>query len=733
LNYLQKRGIKKAILINQFMIGYSNGELLKIVSPNAEKVLKSAGVIKANGEEHFAGCLVFPLYDVSGKAVSFYGRSIHEDKHLYLPGPHKGIFNRNASKVNESVILTESIIDALSLIELGFDNVQSIYGVNGFTDEHLDILKTDGVKVICIGFDNDEAGITGAEKIKDKLLQEKFRVKIILPQKHKDWNEELVNGLTKESLDKLLELTEVFEPEKEEYSVKPDNGVYDFIFAESSLNYRVLGVKIPFGIDLKVNLCVTIADKKFYDHVNLLSHRSRTGFCTVCGKVLEINSVKIEHDLFSIVEYFDKKREDSLLLDDNVISPLTEEEKKEGLSFLQCPEIFDRIVSDMEIMGYVGDNEAKKLIYLSASSRVMDSPISVIIRSESSSGKSYLIETVEKLIPGYDVLSLTSLSDQSLTYMKAGGLIHKFLTLGEAVHNDTVEHQIREMLSSKKLTRLVTVKDSKTGELATKIQEVKAVVAVAMSTTGYDVNPENASRCFVITLDETDEQTGKIHELQRRKYTLDHHHIKENLIPEIIKKHHSAQRLLKNILIVNPYSQYLNFPVNRMRTRRDHERFMDLIACIAHLRQYRKTTMHENGKDFIYCDLEDYRIAYQIMVKKVLARSLSDFSPSDISLYEMIKTLAKKEAEKEKVNICEVVLTQREIRDYTGKGHEWVKFYLRRLVDYELILKKGNARGSKGYYAVAGDEALLDPDFKEILKPDQLKEILLSNHLEELI
>jgi len=733
IKYLQKRGIKQAILINRFLIGYCDGLLPEIISKELKEKLKEVGLINSKETEHFKSCLVFPLYDIDGNIVSFYGRSLKEKKHLYLPGTHKGIFNRVVSKGSETIILTESIIDALSLIELGIENVQAVYGVNGFTEEHLSILKNDLVKDIVIAFDNDEAGKTGSEKLKEKLLNNGFSVHVISPQNHKDWNEEVVNGISKDEILKLIEFSEVFQADKPAYEVKLNNGAYEFIFSDSNLIYKVLGAKIPFGIDLKVHMSVVDNENKFYDHVNLLSHRSRAGFCTVCGKYLDINSVKIEHDLHMIVEYFDKKREQSLIGDDESLEPLTAEEEKEGIEFLKRGDLLETIAEDMELMGYVGDDEAKKLVYLSASSRVMSSPVSVIIRSESSSGKSYLIETVEKLIPSVDVLSLTSLSDQSLTYMKSGGLVHKFLTLGEAVHNDTVEHQIREMLSSKKLSRLVTVKDPKTGELTTKLQEAKAIVAAAMSTTGYDVNPENASRCFVITLDESDEQTRMIHQHQRSKYTLSNQHRKENLIPKIISKHHSAQRLLKNILIVNPYSQYLNFPVNRMRTRRDHERFMDLIACIAHLRQYQKTIMHENGKDYIFCDLKDYSYAYEIMVKKVLARTLSDFSPSDIQLYDMVKELAKKKASEDNVKMSEVVLTQREIRDYSCKGHEWVKFYLRRLVDYEAIIKNSAGRGSKGLYLLSSDDSLLEPDFKDILTPEHLKEELLKNHLDNLI
>lgn len=53
----------------------------------------------------------------------------------------------------------------------------------------------------------------------------------------------------------------------------------------------------------------------------------------------------------------------------------------------------------------------KQLMYLAASSRKLDDPISILILSQSAAGKSLLVETVKKLIPQEEVISLTSLSD----------------------------------------------------------------------------------------------------------------------------------------------------------------------------------------------------------------------------------------------------------------------------------------------------------------------------------
>ena len=55
--------------------------------------------------------------------------------HLYLPGPHRGVWNEEGLAGGE-VIVCESLIDALSFWCAGFRNVTASYGTDGFTDDH---------------------------------------------------------------------------------------------------------------------------------------------------------------------------------------------------------------------------------------------------------------------------------------------------------------------------------------------------------------------------------------------------------------------------------------------------------------------------------------------------------------------------------------------------------------------------------------------------------------------
>ncbi len=121
-DYVEGRGFNDEALIEKYQLGFSDRTLgLRMPDANrktGEKLrnrLTQLGVWRDTGREHFIGCLVVPLQDRSGNIVSFYGRRIGPGtvKHLYSPGPHKGIFNPKAFD-HEEVILCEAVLDALT-------------------------------------------------------------------------------------------------------------------------------------------------------------------------------------------------------------------------------------------------------------------------------------------------------------------------------------------------------------------------------------------------------------------------------------------------------------------------------------------------------------------------------------------------------------------------------------------------------------------------------------------
>ena len=187
LGYLEKRGLVHPELVNCFRLGYANrtlGYRLPAMNRKAGQEIRTRlqklGVLRDSGHEHLNGSLVIGIFGEGGEVLGAYGRKItpaHQLRagtplHLYLPGPHRGVFNVEAVVSSKEVILCESLIDALTFWCAGFRNVTASYGVEGFTHDHLAAFKAYGTEHVLIAYDRDEAGDKAAESLGKKLTAE---------------------------------------------------------------------------------------------------------------------------------------------------------------------------------------------------------------------------------------------------------------------------------------------------------------------------------------------------------------------------------------------------------------------------------------------------------------------------------------------------------------------------------------------------------------------------------
>ena len=176
--YLERRGIVSADVIARFKLGFANRTLgLHVRTRKLRERLQALGYLRTeSGHEHHNGSVTVPILGEEGEVLGCYGRKITPNlrsgtpKHLYLPGPHRGIFNASALSESKEIALCEAPIDMLSAVESGFPHTVSCFGVEGFTDEHVELFSHHGIEKVSIAFDRDEAGDNGARKVAGRLL-----------------------------------------------------------------------------------------------------------------------------------------------------------------------------------------------------------------------------------------------------------------------------------------------------------------------------------------------------------------------------------------------------------------------------------------------------------------------------------------------------------------------------------------------------------------------------------
>ena len=740
--YLRSRGLSNVSLWDTFKIGYSDGASLKKLLPEKgilSDELKSLGLINEKGNESFYHSIIFPIAGSQNDGYfSLYGRSTNLKRHLYTRNKRGGVWNSQAVKGHHSLIITESIIDSLSMIELGYPNTIPLYGTNGFTADHISLLEMNSIKEVILLLDNDDSGKSAISDLIESIGSLNIKITTItLPDGIKDPNQFLVDGGLKTEMDQLIEnRSVVFDPAPQD-EIDDEDGVIskgdDFVTVKyGTLQYEVRGFRSTFSDALRVVITVS-AEKctRHTDRLDLYTARARKSYSNSCSLKFDVQSARIETDLLNIIQHIEgiqhenslKKAQESSS-EDEVGYQMTQDEKKEALSFLKRPDLLDQIVKDIDTIGYVGEDDAKLLTYISAVSRLSGpdcniDPISLCVRAHAGSGKSVLFEAVEKLLPGV-TRSYNRISAQSLFYMKRTELQNKILLIDEKAGSADSDLSLRSLISSGKLSLAVVSKDPQTGESKTITLEMVGPTVIWESTTASQLNEENLSRVYEIFLQSnSQEQTKQIHDEQRDAFTL-RGLTKKDSTEVVIRRNQNAQRLLKPMRVVIPFSDRLNFSVSFTRTRRDNKRFLSLIATITLLHQYQREVKESDGVQYIEATKQDYAVAYRL-VSRIMETTYSPVHKDSSDLLEIIFEFVTARSEEEDIDMMDFVFTRREVREYSSCSERKTREALYDLTQLEYVERvTGKRGGTFRYRLLITPEEFKKPSCIGLIRPEKL-------------
>jgi len=760
IDYLKKRGLWHEEALQRFRIGYAD-RTLGLTLPHKNRKdgaeirirLQRLGIYRESGHEHFNGSLVFPILDAGGKVSEIYGRKVGSQKsgiyHLYLPGPHRGIWNPDCLKSSE-IILTESVIDALTFWVNGFENVTCIYGTEGFTDDHLEAFKKHKTQKIYLAYDRDKAGDRAAERDASRLQSigiECFRVRF--PAGH-DANEyalkvtpankslqALLNGAewfgkgvikdqaasseTEESESEdapcasssLVEIAanlaagEAAKEDKESAS-KPVGDVSpvaleakgeDYLLELGERCYRVRGLQKNGSLEvLKVNLRLSCRDLFHLDTLDFYRAKDREGFIRTAAAETTLEPELIKRDMGKLLlalESLQEQRIREAMEPAEAMPEMAAKEEEEALTLLKSPDLLGRILEDFDACGIVGEATNKLTGYLSCVSRKLDKPLAVIIQSTSAAGKSMLMESVLAMIPEEERVKYSAMTGQSLYYLGETNLKHKILAIVEEEGAEKASYALKLLQSEGELTIASTGKDDQ-GRMKTEEYHVEGPVMIFLTTTAVDIDEELLNRCLVLTVDESREQTKAIHDLQREAETFEG--LKRKVERErILTIHRNAQRLLKPLHVVNPFARQLTFLSDRTRTRRDHVKYLTLIRTIALLHQYQRPLKEHDGLQYIEVEASDIEAANKI-AHEVLGRSLDELSPQTRRLLILLREMVDERCEKEKLTPDVCLFSRRDVRRFSGWTEFQVRTHLTKLQDMEYIVPHHGGRGQSFVY-----------------------------------
>lgn len=396
-------------------------------------------------------------------------------------------------------------------------------------------------------------------------------------------------------------------------------------------------------------------------------------------------------------------------------------EREEAMAFLQCADLAERILRDMDELGFVGEENPKLLAYLIGISRRLEEPLAGIVISQSSAGKSGLTDIIEQLTPEEEVVLYSRITAQAISNHEKDALKRKLLMLAEkAGGGESADYQIRELLSRHKFKTLVPEKDPATGQIQSRLKEVEGPVAYLETTANPNINHENATRCFEIELDESEEQTRRIHEAQKARYRLSSR-LGQDHLAGIRRRHHNAQRLLELRAVLIPFVDHIRFPARWVRTRRDHKRFLCLIEASAFLYQFqRKQGQLPDGTRYVEATLADYRLAWRL-ARDVLRSTFHELSRGARELWEVLLPWVLGQAGKGRAQ--DVLFTRKSARQLVSWPRHRLDEAMQELVDMEYLFVASGSQGKAFQYTVLVDQPLGSCAFPDLTTPEELERL----------
>jgi hypothetical protein len=776
LAYLERRGIASRELIERHRLGFANRTLGLRLPATAVKAgaevrgrLQRVGILRESGHEHFNGCLVVPVFDQAGHVTEVYGRKITPNVnppwHLYLPGPHRGVWNERGLTSQQSgqaeVILTEALIDAMTFWCAGHCNVTAAYGVEGLTDDHLGAFKRCGVRRVLIAFDRDDAGERGAEKVAQRLMAEGLECYRIQFPKGMDANEYALKVTPADkSLGLLIrkavwlgkgappgeapgqhvedvalpataaEPVPALAPAADETSslaaapsaapsaevdaqVSTIDNDGEIVMSFGERRYRVRGLAKNLSAEvLKINVLVSRGDAYHVDSFDLYAARARAHYITQAAKELAAREDVIKLDLGRILlklETLQAERIQAAMKVEPAAPKMSQAEEAEALALLRAPDLLARIKADFDACGLVGEATNKLVGYLAATSRKLGGPLAIVVQSSSAAGKSSLMDAVLAFMPEEERIKYSAMTGQSLFYMGQTSLKHKILAIAEEEGASRASYALKLLQSEGELTIASTGKDASTGNLVTQQYRVEGPVMIFLTTTAIEIDEELLNRCLVLSVDEGREQTEAIHRLQRERRTLAGLKAKQGKA-SLVKLHQNAQRLLRPLAVVNPYADRLTFLSDKTRTRRDHEKYLTLIDAIALLHQHQRpvktmqAAMQAGGQVVEYIEATAGDIAQaNAIAHEVLGRSLDELPPQTRRLLASLTQHVRDQARQQATPQGEVRFTRKHVRAWTGWGDTQLRVHLERLHELEYLIAHRGMRGQSYEYELAFD------------------------------
>jgi DNA primase len=674
LGYLQARRIDHPEVLAAFRLGFAN-RTLGYRLPNKQRKegaevrgrLQRLGVLRDSGHEHFNGSMVVPVFDDAGRVVEMYGRKVRDDLrpgtpvHLYLPGPHAGVWNLPAVAASSEVIVCESLIDALTLWCAGFRHVTAAYGTEGFTADHLEAFRRHRVRRVLIAFDRDDAGDRAARRLAETLMAEGIECfRIELPRgadvndiacdatvpaevlgrfvRKAAWmgsgpgpadrrhagpietagvpslpavTDDVSSSSAAEPLAAPLEPAPVVEPGV--ISPAPTAGLPvpelsetgEAVIVLGDRRWRVRGLDKVTSFDLlRLNVLVSRPDARHgqvfhVDTLDLYSARARAVFVKCAADELGLSEEVIKRDLAKVLLACEALADEAVAAAQTPKEQTVELTEEERVAALE-------LLRDPNLVERITADFGRAGV-VGESSNCLVGYLAAISRK--------LDQPLAVIVQSTSAAGKSALMEAVLSLVPGEERVKFSAMTGQSLF------YMGEADLAHKVLAVAEEEGAERAAYALKLLQSEGELSIA--STGKD----NATGRLVthtyrvvgpvaimltttaIDVDEellnrcivltVDEDREQTRAIHDRQR---HRQTLEGLLAgadrdRVVKVHQDAQRLLEPVMVVNPYAEGLTFTDGRTRTRRDHMKYLTMIRAVTLLHQHQRPRRSATGAD----------------------------------------------------------------------------------------------------------------------------------------
>jgi DNA primase len=708
----------EAILKAKELLGYkepdqSYEKLYKVFltllkkSEKAQTYLQQRGIGKAeagfnDGQwENLKHCVIFALRDKKNKVVSLYGRSIYNNadaKHYYTRN-RKGLYPGYSKSSVKQLILTEAIIDAATIGQHTNYTTLACYGTNGFTIEHEQAIKeVKHLEEVILFFDGDDAGREGVKRVANKIRQinDKLKISVVNTPEGEDVNS-LVHSHESGILSHLVESRApfIFSSEIKPIATQSKCSPLDatnplkLTYRTTAANYYVKGGLRNEADSMRVSLDIEhpTNSRKSRSKVDLYEDKHVEKIAREAAEKLQLRADLVQLDLEVFTELLEHYREDlnkpKEVKPESVAAPQFEKQAREFLTKANLIKRWNDLIGKA---GVVGEENNRIFLMAIAITHKMSEPLHALIQGSSGSGKTHLMAKVYGFIPQRDRKNFTRVTEGSLYNYGMYDLQNKLICIEDLDGmKEEAQFAFRELQSKGMIISSTSTKDEN-GNISASEKTVYGPIASMSCTTEGEIYEDNMSRCFIIAVDESSEQSRKVIHYQNMKASGQVDEQKEKQCADFIQ---TLVALLKPYEVVNPYADKVHLPEEAHKIRRLNGLYQAFVKAVTLMHQYQRQR-DERGR--LISEKEDLQIAAGIMFESILLK-VDELDGSLRQFYERLKTYVKAKAGDHHLTY---EFGQREVRQVLHISKSQLHRYLTDLEQLEYIRKSGGY-ANKGF------------------------------------